>query len=154
MAISTTLDRLQPFTLALLRIAAGLLYMQHGAQKLFGMFGGFGPEGTTVPLFSLMGLAGVLEVFGGFAIVVGLLTRPVAFILAGEMFMAYFVLQHLPHGLFPIENGGEPAFLYMVIFLFFVTTGAGAFSLDALLSRRIGTPQHAGEVQRSEPEHA
>jgi putative oxidoreductase len=96
----------------------------------------------------------VLEVFGGFAIVVGLLTRPVAFILAGEMFMAYFVLQHLPHGLFPIENGGEPAFLYMVIFLFFVTTGAGAFSLDALLSKRIGTPQHAGEVQRSEPEHA
>lgn len=152
--VDQTLDRLQPFALALLRIAAGLLYMEHGVQKLFGWLGGFGPEGTAVPLFSLMGLAGVLEVFGGFAIAVGLLTRPVAFILAGEMFTAYFILQHLPHGFFPIQNGGEPAFLYMVIFLFFVTTGAGAFSLDALLSKRMGIARPTREVRRSEPERA
>lgn len=148
------LDKLQPFSLALLRIAAGLLFMQHGAQKLFGLLGGVPPEGTAVPLFSLMGLAGVLEFFGGFLIAIGLLTRPIAFLLAGEMAMAYFVLQHLPQGFWPILNGGEPALLYMVIFLFLVTTGAGAFSIDALLSDRVGLTRRAGEAQGSEPERA
>lgn len=79
-------SQFQSITLTLLRIVAGPLYMQHGAQKLFGVLGGFGGEpGAVAPLFSLMGLAGVLEFFGGFAIVVGLLTRPIAFVLAGEM---------------------------------------------------------------------
>ena len=127
----------QSITLTLLRVVAGLLYMQHGAQKLFGVLGGFGGEpGATAPLFSLMGLAGVLEFFGGLAIVVGLLTRPVAFVLAGEMATAYFVLQHLPQGFWPILNGGEPALLYLVIFLYLVAHGAGGLSLDALLDQQ------------------
>lgn len=148
------LDKLQPFSLALLRIAAGLLFMQHGAQKLFGVLGGVPPEGTAVPLFSLMGLAGVLECFGGFLVAIGLLTRPIAFLLAGEMAMAYFVLQHLPRGIWPILNGGELALLYMVIFLFLVTTGAGAYSIDALLSDRVGVTRRARAARGSEPEHA
>ncbi|CCF84503.1 DoxX family protein [Nitrolancea hollandica] len=152
--LTQSLDRLQPFSLALLRIAAGLLYMQHGAQKLFGAFGGVPPEGTAVPLFSLMGLAGVLELFGGFLIAIGLLTRPVAFLLAGEMATAYFVLQHLPQGIWPILNGGELALLYMVIFLFLVTAGAGAFSLDALLSGRAGSARRARVARGSKPERA
>ncbi len=152
--LTQSLDRLQPFSLALLRIAAGLLYMQHGAQKLFGVLGGVPPEGTAVPLFSLMGLAGVLEFFGGFLIAIGLLTRPVAFLLAGEMAMAYFVLQHLPQGIWPILNGGELALLYMVIFLFLVTAGAGALSLDALLGGRAGSARRARVAQGSEPERA
>src|SRR5690625_2950509 len=87
-------------THAILRIGAGLLFMQHGAQKLFGWFGGMGPEGGTATLFSLMGLAGVLEFFGGLLIVVGLLTRPVAVVLALEMIAAYF-MAHVPLGGFP-----------------------------------------------------
>lgn len=149
-----SLDRLQPFSLALLRIAAGLLLMQHGAQKLFGAFGGVPPEGTAVPLFSLMGLAGVLEFFGGFLIAIGLLTRPIALLLAGEMATAYFVLQHLPQSFWPILNGGELALLYMVIFLFLVTTGASAFSFDALLGDRAGLTRRARMARGSEPERA
>ena len=131
------LNQFQSITLNLLRIVAGLLYMQHGAQKLFGVLGGFGGEpGATAPLFSLMGHAGVLEFVGGIAIALGLLTRPVAFLLAGEMATAYFVLQHLPQGFWPILNGGEPALLYLVIFLFLMAHGAGAFSIDELLHRQ------------------
>jgi putative oxidoreductase len=131
------LNQFQGITLNLLRIVAGLLYMQHGAQKLFGVLGGFGGEpGATAPLFSLMGVAGVLEFFGGLAIALGLLTRPVAFVLAGKMATAYFVLQHLPQGFWPILNGGELALLYMVILLFLVAHGAGVFSLDELRRRQ------------------
>jgi putative oxidoreductase len=113
-----------PAAHALLRIGAGLLYMQHGAQKLFGMFGGMGPNGGTVHLVSQMGLAGVLEFFGG------LLTRPVALLLACEMVVAY-VMAHLPQGGFPIQNKGELALLYLVVWLFLATNGAGPASLDA-----------------------
>src|SRR3954470_6201031 len=81
--------RWAPWTHALLRIGAGLLYMQHGLQKLFGMFGGMDGAGATVTLMSQMGLAGVLETFGGLLLVLGLLTRPVAFLLAGEMLVAF-----------------------------------------------------------------
>jgi putative oxidoreductase len=84
-----SLSQFQRMTLTLLCVVAGLLYLQHGSQKLFGVLGGFGGEpGATAPLFSLMGLAGVLEIFGGLAIALGLLTRPVAFMLAGEMVTA------------------------------------------------------------------
>jgi putative oxidoreductase len=119
-----------PLAHALLRIGAGLLYMQHGAQKLFGMFGGMGPNGGTVPLISQMGLAGVLEFFGGFLIVLGLVTRPVALLLACEMLVAYFQA-HLPQGVVPIENKGELALLFMLVWLFLAGNGAGPFSLDA-----------------------
>lgn len=126
--------RFSEATLALLRVVAGLLFMQHGVQKLFGWFGGMGAPGATAELFSLMGLAGVLEAFGGLLIVLGLLTRPVAFLLAGEMAVAYFMV-HLPQGPVPILNGGELAALYCFIYLFFSANGAGRFSLDARMGR-------------------
>ncbi|MBA3497634.1 MAG: DoxX family protein [Gemmatimonadales bacterium] len=129
------LASLGPTTHAVLRIAAGLLFMQHGLQKLFGMFGGVGETpGTAAPLVSQMGLAGMLECFGGLLLVLGLFTRPVAFLLAGEMLVAYFQA-HLQQGAWPIQNGGEVALLYMVIFLFLAANGAGPASLDARRTR-------------------
>jgi putative oxidoreductase len=109
--------------------------MEHGLQKLFGMFGGMGgTPGATVPLVSQMGLAGVLETFGGLLVVLGLLTRPVALVLAGEMLVA-FLQAHLPRGGVPLQNRGELPLLYMLVFLFFVGHGAGPASLDARSQR-------------------
>ena len=128
-------------THVILRIGAGLFFMLHGGQKLLGWFGGFGGQpGATAPLGSLMGLAGILELVGGALIVVGLLTRPVAFLLSGQMAVAYF-MAHFPNGFWPIENRGEPAALFSLIFLFFAANGAGAFSLDALLRRGRAAPE-------------
>lgn len=129
------LAKFTPVTHVILRIAAGLLFMQHGAQKLFGWFGGMGGSGATAELFSQMGAAGVLEFFGGLLIVVGLLTRPVALVLAIEMVVAY-VMAHMPHALAPIQNGGELALLYAVIFLYFATAGAGRASVDVMIAGR------------------
>jgi putative oxidoreductase len=129
------LAALGPATHALLRIGAGLLFMQHGAQKLFGLLGGFmGTPGATAPLMSQMGLAGVLEFFGGLLIVLGLFTRPVAFLLAGEMLVA-FLQAHLPQGGFPIQNGGEVPLLYALVWAFLMGNGAGPWSVDARLNR-------------------
>lgn len=122
-------SRLAPAAHALLRVGAGLLFMEHGMQKLFGMFGGMGSPGATAPLFSQMGLAGVLELGGGLLIVLGLFTRPVALVLMLEMISAYFIA-HLPRGGWPIENGGELALLYALVWAFFATHGAGPYSID------------------------
>jgi len=119
--------------LALTRIGGGLLFMEHGAQKLFGWLGGLG--GHAAPLYSQMGAAGVLEFFGGLLLVVGLLTRPVAVILIGEMLYAFFTV-HLPRGGWPMQNQGEVALLYVCIFVTLLGLGAGAFSLDDLLFGR------------------
>jgi putative oxidoreductase len=122
-------------THVLLRIVAGFLFLHHGGQKLFGWFGGVGGDpGGTVAIISQMGLAGILEFYGGIAIVLGLLTRPVAFLLAGEMAVAYFKA-HQSHGTWPIQNHGESAVLFSFIFLFLAAHGAGAWSLDALIRR-------------------
>jgi putative oxidoreductase len=121
-------------TYALLRVVAGLMFWQHGAQKLFGWLAGRQVQDLT----SLMGLAGVLEFFGGLLIIVGLFTRPVAFVLSGEMAFAYF-MSHAPRALWPILNRGEPAVLFCFIFLFLAAHGAGRYSLDDLISRRRGT---------------
>ena len=130
-----TLASLAPATHALLRIGAGLLYMQHGMQKLFGLFGGFGgTPGATAPLVSQMGLAGVLECFGGLLLVLGLFTRPVALVLAAEMLVAYFQA-HFPRGAWPIQNGGEIPLLFMLILLFLAGNGAGPASLDSRRAR-------------------
>ncbi|HET9982319.1 MAG TPA: DoxX family protein [Longimicrobiales bacterium] len=118
-------------TYTLLRVVAGLLFAQHGAQKLFGWFGGQ----QVTDLLSQLGIAGVLEFVGGLLIAIGLFTRPVAFVVAGEMAVAYF-LQHASHGFWPILNRGEPAVLYCFIFLFFAAHGAGPYSLDAFLYAR------------------
>jgi putative oxidoreductase len=132
------LARLGPTTHAILRIGAGLLFMTHGAQKLFGMFGGFGgTPGATAELMTQMGLAGVLEFFGGLLIVLGLLTRPVAIVLFLEMLVAYFQA-HAPQGGVPMQNGGEPAVLFALIFLFLAGNGAGPLSVDEAIGRRRG----------------
>ena len=128
--------RVTLMTHALLRIVAGLMILQHGGQKLFGWFGGSGgPSGGTVQLMSLMGLGGIIEFFGGVMVALGLGTRLAAFLLSGEMAVAYFTA-HQPHGTWPIQNHGEPAVLYCFIFLFFAAHGAGAFGLDALRHRK------------------
>lgn len=111
-------------THAVLRVGAGLLFMQHGAQKLFGLLGG-----DAVTLVSQIGLAGVLEFFGGLAVVVGLFTRPIALILVVEMLTAYF-MAHAPQGGFPIQNGGELSLFYAITFLFLAAAGPGPASLD------------------------
>ena len=129
------MKRTTQITHVLLRVVAGLLMLHHGGQKLFGWFGGVGPNGGTVDLMSLMGFAGVLEFFGGLAVLVGLLTRPMAFLLSGEMAVAYF-MAHAPHGTWPIQNHGEPAVLFCFIFLFLAAHGAGNWSVDALLMRK------------------
>lgn len=119
-----------PVALFLLRVGFGLLFMQHGAQKLFGWLGG-----TQVELVSQMGLAGMLEFFGGALVVVGLLTRPVAAVLTFLMVVAYFI-GHASQGSFPIQNGGELALLYALGFAFLAASGAGPWSLDGLLRAR------------------
>ena len=135
-------------THVLLRAGAGLLFMEHGMQKLFGMFGGMGPQGGTVPLLSQMGLAGVLEFGGGLLLVLGLLTRTVAFLLMGEMIVAY-VQAHLPQGGWPIQNRGELALLYALVFAFLVGHGAGPASLDAMATRGRTRP-HATDLRLRE----
>lgn len=115
--------------LSVLRMVAALLYMQHGAQKLLGV-PATEPQ-QTVELFSQMGLAGVLELGGGFLVLLGLFTRPVAFVLAGEMAVAYFTV-HAPQNFWTVLNRGEPAVLFCFIFLYLVAAGPGPWSVDAL----------------------
>lgn len=122
------------YALALLRVVVAFTFCCHGAQKLFGAFGGLG-HGARAKIVTLLGIASVLEFFGGLLIGVGLFTRIVAFILCGEMAVAYFHT-HFPRGYFPIQNGGELAVLYCFIFLYFVAAGPGAFSLDGMRGRR------------------
>lgn len=133
MALSSTTG-LAGATHAILRILAGGLFFMHGSPKLFGWFGGMGETGESAPLFSLMGLAGVLEVFGGLLILLGLFTRPVAMIIALEMIIAYF-RAHFPRGPVPYLNGGELALLYMGFWIFLAGNGAGPVSVDRRMRR-------------------
>jgi putative oxidoreductase len=110
------------FTYFLLRVVAGLLFFQAGAMKLFGWFGGM-PGGGTAPLMSQVGIGGVIQVFGGIAILLGLRTCPIAYILSGEMAVAYWQF-HAPKGTWPIQNQGQPAVLLCFIFLFMAAQGA------------------------------
>ncbi len=123
---STWAPRLQ----SVLRIVAAFMFMSAGTMKLFAFPVGMPPNGGTVPWISLLGLAGILEVFGGGLLLLGLFTRPVAFLLAGEMAVAYF-MGHAPQGFWPILNNGQPAVLYCFIWLYFSAAGAGPWSLDA-----------------------
>ncbi|MCX6174276.1 MAG: DoxX family protein [Ignavibacteriales bacterium] len=121
---------MEPYLLSVLRIVAAFIFILTGTMKLFAFPIGMLPNGGTVPLISQMGLGGLLEVFGGSLILLGLFTRPVAFILAGEMAVAYFQF-HFPKGFWPIMNGGVPAILYCFVWLYFSAAGAGLWSLDA-----------------------
>ncbi len=117
----------RPHIYALLRIAAGFLFFQHGLPKLFGGFGRSAPA----ELMSQMGLAGIIEVVGGAMIALGLFTSPVAFLASGQMAVAYFQA-HAPRGFWPITNGGELAALFCFVFLYFAAVGSGKFSIDAI----------------------
>jgi putative oxidoreductase len=124
----------EPFARSALRIVAGFTFSLHGLQKILGFFGGMGGHGATAPLFSLLWTAGMLEMVGGLLLILGLCTRPVAFVLAGEMAFAYFRM-HLPRGPWPIQNGGELAVLYCFVFLYLCTAGPGPLSLDRLFRK-------------------
>jgi putative oxidoreductase len=134
-----------PRLLSVLRIISGFLLMAHGLQKVLGMLRPTPPAGAPTPPpfsfepFSLMGLGGMLELVGGLLLLVGLFTRPVAFILSGLMAVAYFGW-HAPSGFWPILNRGELAALYSFVFLYFAVAGGGEWSLDRLL-RRDHTPR-------------
>jgi putative oxidoreductase len=118
--------------LSVLRVISAFLFAQHGAQKLFGFLAA--THGAVPPLFSLIGLAGVLELFGGLLLLLGLFTRPVAFILSGQMAVAYFMV-HAPKGFWPLQNGGDLAAQWSFLFLYFAAAGGGAWSLDRLWGR-------------------
>ena len=123
-----------------LRVVAGLLFACHGAQKLFGAFADPSRPSEPVALVSLMGLAGVIEFFGGLLIAIGALAGPVAFLASGMMAVAYF-MAHFPNGFWPIQNRGELAVVYCFLFLFIAARGAGPWSVDAVLAhRRRGIP--------------
>lgn len=122
----------KPRVLSLLRIVAAFLFMQHGAQKIFGYPA---PQRGEFELFSLMGLAGTLELFGGALLLIGLFTRPVAFVLSGMMAVAYF-MAHAPKAFWPLLNGGELAALFSFVFLYLAFAGGGAWSIDACLKSK------------------
>jgi putative oxidoreductase len=127
MNLSINPARYAPYLLGVLRIVTAFLFMQHGTAKLFGfphvdMFKG-------LKLLSLLGAAGVLEIFGGALLLVGFLTRPTAFVLSGMMALAYF-MTHFPKGALPILNQGESAVLFCFIFLFLTAAGPGRFAVD------------------------
>lgn len=136
MARTFFMQRFEEPALALLRIVAGGMLMQHGAQKLFGALGGFGgTPGARAELVSQMGLAGVIEFFVALLVLLGLFTRPAAFLTSGMMAAAYF-MAHAPNGFFPLVNQGELAALYCFVFLYLSARGGGKFSLDAMLESR------------------
>jgi len=121
------LDRYSPYALGLLRIVTALIFIAHGTQKLLGFPAA--PASGLPPMFSLFWFGAILEAFGGLAILFGVFTRPVAFILAGEMAYAYWMF-HAPRSFYPLLNGGDAAILYCFIFLYLFFAGAGAFSID------------------------
>jgi putative oxidoreductase len=125
-----------PRVLSVLRIVTAFLFIAHGTQKLFNYPAS--PNGA-VAINSMMGVAGILEVFGGFLLLLGLFTRPVAFLLSGQMAVAYFMV-HVPSGFLPLVNRGEAAVLYCFIFLFLAVAGGGEWSVDRLLTRDRNEP--------------
>ena len=133
-----------PRLLSVLRIVAALIFIEHGTQKLFG----FPPSPNPMPAFgSLYWWAGFLEVAGGALLLLGLFTRPVAFILSGEMAFAYW-MSHAPRSIYPVLNGGDASILYCFVFLFIAAAGAGPWSLDAMMSRRRADTLAGGPLSR------
>ena len=126
------LDVWGPKVLSVLRIVVCFVFVEHGTQKLLGLPHASFPMPAHLPPLFLA--AGIIETFGGLLLLLGLLTRPVAFILCGEMAVAYLMM-HAPRGFWPLKNGGEPPVLYCFIFLYLVFAGGGAWSVDRLLNR-------------------
>jgi putative oxidoreductase len=128
--------------LAIFRIVAGGMFITFGTMKILGYPANPMPNMPPIELWSQVGIGGLLEMFGGILIVLGLLTKPTAFILAGEMAVAYFQF-HQPTAFWPAANGGVPAVLYCFFFLYLVAAGPGAWSLDAVIARSRGTRRAA-----------
>ncbi|MGH7549735.1 MAG: DoxX family protein [Gemmatimonadota bacterium] len=126
-----------PQLLSILRIMAAFLFMQYGTTKLLAIPAAIMPGGGTAPLMSLAGIAGALEMVGGALLLVGLFTRPVAFLLSGEMAVAYF-LGHAPQGFWPVLNLGAPAVFFCFLWLYVSAAGPGPWSIDALRRREPG----------------
>lgn len=131
MALSDTCAAWAPRVLSILRIMAALLLLQHGLSKFFG----FPVAMNTPAMFSLYWFAGAIEIVGGVLLLLGLFTRPVAFILAGELAFAYF-LGHAPKGFYPLANGGEAAVLFCFVFFYLAFAGGGAWSVDAMRGQK------------------
>ena len=127
-SLYASLDRGRPYILSLLRVIASLLFMEHGLQKYFG-FPSAGPH-----MGPLLYVQGVIEIVGGILLLVGVYTRIIAFILAGDMAVAYF-LAHFPRSFFPAVNGGDAAILYCFTFFYLVFAGGGPWSLDRALKQ-------------------
>lgn len=127
MSLSERFDAFQPYALAALRIISGLTFLAHGTMKLFAFPGPQPGAGDTLSTLFLVGA--LIELIGGALVAIGFLTRPAAFIMSGQMAVAYFMF-HFPKSFFPSLNGGDAAVLYCFIFLFFVFAGAGALSVD------------------------
>ncbi len=123
-----------PYLKSVLRIVSALMFITFGTMKLFAFPVGMPPDGGTAKLMTQTGIGGILEVFGGGLMLLGLFTRPVAFILAGEMAVAYFQF-HFPQSFWTVVNMGTPAVLYCFIWLYFSAAGAGPWSLDAMRSK-------------------
>ena len=135
--LSATLSPLAPYMLSILRLVAGLLFLEHGLMKLVGFPA---PMRVPVALFSLYGAAGTIETIGGLLVAIGLFTRPAAFIMSGEMAFAYF-LEHFPHSFFPALNAGDAAVLFCFLYLYLVFAGGGAWSIDAMMAtKKRGAP--------------
>ena len=132
--METVLGNFSPRAYALMRVIVGLLFACHGAQKVFGWFGGLDGKGTAAPLSSLFGVAGTIEMITGLLITIGFLAGYAAFIASGQMAAAYFI-GHFPNGFWPIENKGEEAVFYCFVFLYMATRGAGIWSIDGALRR-------------------
>jgi putative oxidoreductase len=124
-------ERCYPYALGILRIVIGFTFWQHGLSK-FGFI-----EGRVREFPELTWFAGVLEIVGGLLIALGVFTKPLAFLLSGQMAAAYF-LSHAPQGFWPLLNGGEPAVMYCFMFLFLAVAGGGKFSVDAWMEKKIG----------------
>jgi putative oxidoreductase len=133
-----SLDRRPPalhsFAYAALRVMSGLVVAQHGFQKLFGWLANPGRPAPPAEMFSLMWFVGILEIVGGFSVAAGFFTRPLAFLLSGEMAVAYF-WKHAPNSFFPVVNRGEPAVMLCFAFFLFAMAGAGRWSVDGMLGR-------------------
>ena len=157
MSISTVGSRWRsssPYLLSVLRIVAAFLFMQFGTAKWFGFPAPVMPGGGTVELMSQSGVAAMLEVIGGGLLLIGLFSRPVAFVLSGEMAFAYFI-GHAPQGFWPVLNQGHPAILFCFVWLYLSAAGPGPWSLDAVLRRQGTGPTRAdGSVATHRPRSA
>lgn len=127
-------EKLVTLSYTLLRVVSGVMFLQAGSTKILGWFGGM-PPGVSADVGSQTWIGGMLELVGGTLIVLGLLTRPVAFVLCGEMAVAYWQF-HAPEGTWPAQNAGVPAVLYCFVFLFMAAYGGGAWSLDGVIGQK------------------